>query len=120
MAYRPNPAGPKTIRSLYHWVWAGLVDLGAGIGGDQPTDPPTPVPPPEPGSHSHYLDNLVNVDIPVKLNRDSLNFDEPTGNWIPENRSRTHIQLAQPSDAVSSNGDIWVVADIAQGQRQGF
>lgn len=29
MAWRPEPAGPKTIRSLYHWIWKQTTDLGS-------------------------------------------------------------------------------------------
>ena len=36
MAYHPNPAGPRNIRELYHWVWAEFRRVGTTIG-DLPT-----------------------------------------------------------------------------------
>jgi hypothetical protein len=107
--WSPQPAGPKTIRAFYHWIWAQLKGVGGAIGGDFPTDPPEPVPPPEPGAHSHYLENLINVGIPSKEHRDSLSYDESTGYWEAEDRSKTHVQLTTPIDNESTTGDLWLV-----------
>ena len=85
--------------------------MGGSIGGESPTDPPEPVPPPEPGAHSHYLENLINVGIPSKAHRNSLSYDASTGFWEADARSKTFIQETPPSDADSSVGDIWVVSD---------
>lgn len=109
MAFRPQPAGPRTLRALYHWVWRGLTGVGESIGGDLPTDPPTPVPPTVPGAHSHYLDNLVNVDIATQAHRNSLSLDTATGLWNADSRSKTFIQSTAPLDSESSAGDLWVV-----------
>jgi hypothetical protein len=85
--------------------------VGGSIGGELPTDPPEPVPPPEPGAHSHYLENLINVGIPSKNHRDSLSYDSATGLWNAGHRTTTHIQENTPADSGSSVGDLWVVTD---------
>jgi len=33
MAYRPTPAGPRTIRELFHWLWRELTKVGDAIEG---------------------------------------------------------------------------------------
>jgi hypothetical protein len=112
MAWRPKAAGPKSIRSLYHWIWAQLSEIGIVGGGDLPTDPPTPgqpLPPQPLGSHNHYLENLLDTDIASKVHRSSLSYQEATGLWEADSRSKTFIQTTIPADSESSTGDLWVV-----------
>ena len=53
------------------------------------------------GSHSDV------VGAPAK--RDSLTYDIPSGDWIPDLRNRIHLQPTMPLDAASSIGDVWII-----------
>jgi hypothetical protein len=115
MAWRPQAAGPKSIRSLYHWIWTQLTDLGVIAGGglpEGPVDPGEPIPPQPPGAHNHYLENLIDVGIPSKEHRNSLSYEESTGFWEADSRSKTFFEEFAPADNESSAGDLWVVTDI--------
>ena len=76
-----KPAGPRNIREMWHALWEAFKRVDSAMGNEEetpPTDPPDPptVPSPGPGSHSHYIENLVNVsDSPVGVTRQVLAFD---------------------------------------------
>ena len=106
--WQPTKAGPRGIRSLYHWAWHQFDRVGALTGGDSPTDPSEPVPPPTPGAHSHYLDNLVNVDTSGKADSDSLTYDASSGNWVPVRRdldNLTNVDVSTKADRNSLTYD---------------
>ncbi len=100
MSYRPKPAGPKTLKSFFHYLWRELTSIGDQLGDEGGTLPPDPVPTP---GHQHWHDNLVNVlpdqhhneihslgshdDVdlithqPLKEGQ-SIWYDGKTGQWI--------------------------------------
>ncbi len=49
--YKPQPAGPKSIRELFHYLWKELSSIGRLIGDDTGS----------PGSHTHPHNTLLNI-----------------------------------------------------------
>ena len=66
MAYKPNPAGPKNLREMFHWVYAELTriasELGSGGGGSTDHDDLTNVTPDQHHNRSHnHIDPLDGI-----------------------------------------------------------
>jgi len=66
-----RPSGPQNLREFWHAIWKGFqrveTELGDGVPEGGYPEPPDPAPSPpdgqQRGAHSHYLDNLINVNI---------------------------------------------------------
>ncbi len=113
--WQPDRAGPKNLRSLYHWVWLQLDRVGALLGDEGGGGPP---------GHVHDHANLLNVtpDQHHPQLHDVVSHSDVMGvasqneilrrdgaNYVPDRRTKAHIQLTQPLDGDSLIGDLWVL-----------
>ena len=69
------------------------------------------VPDTDPNFHSHYLENLINVDKQLpNVPQAQLFYDAQSRMWVAQERcSKTFFGPTQPTNAVSKEGDLWLI-----------
>ncbi len=84
MAYSPKPAGPRSIRELFHYLWRELteigIEIGEGGGGSSDHDDLTNVTSDQHHPQLHDLDSHTDVTAPTPSDTEVLTWD--SGQWI--------------------------------------
>jgi len=110
MAYRPKPAGPKSIRALFHYLWRELTAIGVEIesGGGGPGgahDDLTGVTPDQHHPQLHSIGTHSDVITTSLAANELLAYNGAS--YVNDRRTKVFFQTTQPTDAESLEGDFW-------------